>query len=76
MFSIILSTCKKDEPASSSVITIVIPKEVKVIKNESWEGNLVSLDSSNYTITFSNTIPSAKGLKKLIELIEKREKDG
>ncbi|HKK42765.1 MAG TPA: hypothetical protein VJ963_10180, partial [Bacteroidales bacterium] len=54
--------CKKDETSSTSD-GIVIAKEVKVVSNETWNNQFISLDSSNYTITFSKDITSTQQIR-------------
>jgi len=59
---ICLCTCKKKDetPASDA---IVLAKEVKVIDIQTWNKQFISLDSTNYTITFSKNINSTKQIK-------------
>lgn len=64
LFSVtmVLTTCKKgEEPPSPD--DIIIAKEVKVISNQIWDKNIVSIDSTNYTITFSKDITSTQQIK-------------
>lgn len=50
---LVFSTCKKDiiQPPPTGV---VIAKEVKVLDTQTWNDQFISLDSTDYTITFSN----------------------
>ena len=57
-----LCSCKKKEETLSSD-AIVIAKAVKVINNETWNKQFISLDSTNYTITFSKNITSTLQIK-------------
>jgi len=50
---LVLSTCKKDNDQIPPE-GVVIAKEVKVIDDNTWKDQFISLDTSNYTITFSN----------------------
>ncbi|MCK4344762.1 MAG: hypothetical protein KAX05_05690 [Bacteroidales bacterium] len=55
-------SCQKDEEPPSPD-EIIIAKEVKVIKNQTWNEQFISIDSTNYTITFSNNILTTQQFK-------------
>ncbi len=50
-----LTTCKKDNHVPS-VESIIIDEKVKVIDNQTFNNNLLSLDSTNYTLTFTGNM--------------------
>ena len=58
----LIYSCKKSETPPSPD-EIIIAKEVKVINNQTWNEQFISLDSANYTITFSKNITSSYQFK-------------
>jgi uncharacterized protein (TIGR02145 family) len=58
----ILTTCKKDNTAPVPGKTI-IADNVSIIPDETWNNNLISMDSTNFTLTFSDAISSAMKIK-------------
>ncbi|MCK4344759.1 MAG: hypothetical protein KAX05_05675 [Bacteroidales bacterium] len=55
-------SCQKDEEPPSPD-EIIIAKEVKVITNQTWDEQFISIDSTNYTITFSKNILTTQQFK-------------
>jgi uncharacterized protein (TIGR02145 family) len=57
-----LTTCKKDKQESVTG-GVVIADNVSQIPNETWDKNFISMDSTNYTLNFSDNIDSAMKFK-------------
>ena len=61
--SIFLIGCKKNDLPAPSPTDIVIAKEVKVISNQIWNDNIISMDSTYFTIKFKKGITSTLQFK-------------
>lgn len=63
------SSCKKSNspnPTPSptpSPTEVVIAKEVNVISNQTWNDNIISLDSTNFTVTLKKGITATQQIK-------------
>ena len=61
LFSIVFSSCKKNQSEDVSPVgDVVISKDAKVINSQTWDKNFQSLDSVNNIITFSKEITSTQ----------------
>ncbi|MBK8883834.1 MAG: fibrobacter succinogenes major paralogous domain-containing protein [Bacteroidales bacterium] len=58
----ILTTCSED-PNESGSGDVVIADNVSVIPNETWNKDFISMDSTNYTLTFSEDISPAMKIR-------------
>src|SRR5674476_261717 len=57
-----LTSCQDDnEPPSSD--EVIIAEGVQVINNQTWNDNLLAIDTTNYTIRFSEDISAAQSFK-------------
>ncbi|HPV55866.1 MAG TPA: hypothetical protein PKW61_01955, partial [Tenuifilaceae bacterium] len=62
IFLFVLISCEKNEQ-SQSTKDVVIAKDVEVINNQTWNDNFISIDSTNYTLTFSPEISLSQSIK-------------
>lgn len=60
--SLLFASCKKEEEEPAEPETI-IPETTKVIPDDSWQDNLVGVDSTDWTLTFNESLGQEYGLE-------------